>query len=141
MKHTNSSIGYRGKALERSINKLCKEIQRRGYHAHKNQPERTYNGRFISGEPFDYEIFTDKHHWCFDAKECKGKRWSLQNAKLSQVNALKQCKNAGLEAFFLVYFYETKQLIRFDVDVIINAKQASLTPEDGIEVDLNVLFN
>ena len=136
-----SSQGSRGKALERSLNKLCKEIQRIGFHAHKNQPERTYSGRFISGEPFDYEIFTDKVKWCFDAKECKSKRWSLQNAKLTQVNALKQCRNAGLEAFFLVYFYPYKKLIRFDVDLIIQTDKASLTPEDGIEVDLNELLN
>lgn len=137
----NSSLhGYRGKALERSLNKLCKEIQKQGFHAHKNEPKRTYDGRFISGEPFDYEIFTPNYKWCFDAKECKGDSWNLSNAKLSQVNALKQCKNAGLDAFFLVYFYQTKKLIRFDVDTVINSDKSSLKPEDGTEVDVNVLF-
>lgn len=140
MKHNNSSLGYRGKALERSLNKLCKEIQRMGYHAHKNHPERTYSGRFISGEPFDYEIFTPGHYWCFDAKECKSERWSLSNAKIGQINALKQCKNAGLEAFFLVYFYKTGKLIRFDVDLVKDAS-GSLSPDEGIEVDINELLD
>lgn len=112
-----------------------------GFHAHKNQPERTYSGKFIKGEPFDYEIFTDRFKWCFDAKECKSDSWSLTNAKITQVNALKQCKNAGLDAFFLVYFYPVKKLIRFDVDLIIETEKKSLTPEDGIEVNVNELFN
>ena len=140
-KHNNSSQGYRGKRLEREINKLCKVIQSHGFHAHKNQPQRTYSGKFIAGEPFDYEIFTDRFKWCFDAKECKGDSWSLSNAKLSQVNALKQCKNAGLDGFFLVYFYKTGKLIKFDVDLIKETDKKSLKPEDGIEVDLNVLFH
>ena len=141
MKQNNSSRGYRGKALEKTINKLCREIQKQGFHAHKNQPERTYSGRFIAGEPFDYEIFTDQVKWCFDAKECKRNTWSLTNAKMTQVNALKQCKNAGMEAFFLVYFYPIKKLIRFDVDLIIQTEKKSLKPEDGVEVNLNALLN
>lgn len=141
LKRNNSSHGYRGKALERSLNKLCKVVQSHGFHAHKNQPERTYSGRFISGEPFDYEIFTDRFKWCFDAKECHKKSWPVANAKLTQINALKQCKNAGIEAFFLVYFYPTSQLVKFDVDLLIETNKKSLTPEEGIEVDLNEIFS
>ena len=141
LKQAKLSQGSRGKTLERSINKLCREIQKRGFHAHKNQPQRSYSGRFISGEPFDYEIFTDKYHWCFDAKECHKTKWEIKNAKLTQINALKQCKNAGLEAFFLVYFYPTGQLIRFDVDTVINSQKSYLMPEEGIEVNLNELFH
>ena len=137
----NSFQGSRGKAFERSLNKLCKLVQSKGFHAHKNQPQRKFDGTFISGEPFDYEIFTDKVKWCFDAKECKSNSWNLSNAKINQVNALKQCKNAGLEAFFLVYFYPIKKLIKFDVDTVINSNKSSLNPEEGIEVDLNVLLN
>lgn len=112
-----------------------------GFHAHKNHPNRTYAGKFISGEPFDYEIFTDRFKWCFDAKECKSAKWSISNAKISQINALKQCSNAGLDAFFLVYFYQQQQLIRFDVDLIIETDKKSLAPEDGVRVDLNEYFN
>lgn len=140
-KQANSSHASRGKALERELNRLCKTVQKQGFHAHKNQPQRSYTGKFIAGEPFDYEIFTDRVLWCFDAKECQREKWSLSNAKLSQINALKQCKNAGLEAFFMVYFYPTKQLIRFDVDTVIEADRSYLVPEDGIEVDLNVLLH
>ena len=142
MKQVKSSNGLRGKALERSLNKLIRIIQKKGFHAHKNQPERTYSGKFIAGEPFDYEIFTDKVKWCFDAKECHETSWNIKtNAKITQVNALKQCQNAGFEAFFLVYFHESKKLIRFDIDLIIQTDKKSLKPEDGVEVNLNEIFN
>lgn len=145
MKQAKSLNGSRGKALEKTINKLLTVIQKQGFHGHKNQPERCYSGQFISGEPFDYEIFTDKVKWCFDAKECKSKVWNLKtNAKLTQINALKQCKNAGMDAFFLVYFYPDRKLVRFDVDQVISSITngvKSLSSADGIEVDLNELLN
>lgn len=140
-KQVKLSHASRGKAFERSLNQVCKKIQSLGFHAHKNQPTRNYDGKFISGEPFDYEIFTKNVKWCFDAKECHSNSWNLHNAKISQINALKQCKNAGLDAFFLVYFYPVKKVIRFDVDLIINTDKKSLKPEDGIEVNLNELFD
>lgn len=75
---------------------------------------------------------------CFDAKECKSDRWSLSNAKLNQVNALKQCKNSGLDAFFLVKFGD--DMVAFDVDTVISAMQErrmNLKREDGQSFEFN----
>lgn len=124
-------------ALEGWVDRQIRIIQHHGYHGHKNHPKRTFDGKYIAGEPFDYEIFTPKVKWCFDAKECAGNHWNLSNAKPGQVNALKQCKNAGLDAFFLVYFRPTGRLIRFDVDTVLECEQSYLAEEEGVKFDIN----
>lgn len=126
----------RGKQLEKQIDQLINYIDSLGYHGHKNHPKRLNNGQYIEGEPFDYEIFLPKYKCCFDAKECNFDRWSLDNAKPHQIDYLKKCKNAGLDSFFLVYFFKAKKLIKFDVDLIIECLKNnvhSLKVNDGQE--------
>ena len=126
----------RGKQLEKQIDHLIKWIDSIGYHGHKNHPKRLNDGKYIEGEPFDFEIFTPSYKCCFDTKECKSNRWSLENAKPHQVDYLKKCTNCGLDAFFLVYFFNYKRLVKFDVDLIIECLSndvSSLGVDDGKE--------
>lgn len=127
----------KGYSFETQINRLCSYVQSKGYHAQKNNAQRTSDGKYISGEPFDYLILTPDYKCAFDAKESHAERWSITtNAKLEQVNDLKHCKNAGLDSFFLVYFYPAKKYVRFDVDFIIECMKngvKSLTVLEGCE--------
>jgi penicillin-binding protein-related factor A (putative recombinase) len=107
-----------------------------GIHAHKNHAERTVDGVYLSGEPFDYEVMTSPLH-CFDAKETQKAAWPLSNAKPHQVKNLLNCKRHGAEAYFLVLFPEQK-LRRFDVDYVVDAMKEgrkSLKSDDGEEWD------
>ncbi|MEG2769609.1 MAG: Holliday junction resolvase RecU [Oscillospiraceae bacterium] len=110
----------KGYSFETQLNRLCTQVQSLGYHAQKNHADRTNDGKYLCGEPFDYIILTPNYKCAFDAKESQSERWSLTtNAKLEQINNLKHCKNAGLDAFFLVYFYPARRFVKFDVDFII----------------------
>lgn len=126
----------RGKQLESQIDKLINYIRSIGYFGAKLHPKRLNDGKYIEGEPFDYFIVTPDYKCCFDAKECNATLWSLDNAKPHQVDYLKKCKNSGVDAFFLVYFFKNKKLIKFDVDVIIDCigkGMHSLSLTDGEE--------
>lgn len=107
--------------LESQIDKLIEKVNNMGFHAHKNNPERLTDGTYISGEPYDYDLFLPNYKACFDAKMCESEKWHMQPKDIKQTNYLKKCKNSGMEAFFLVYFSKTKQLLMFDVDTIIQA--------------------
>ena len=109
----------KGKELETQINKLINYINANGYHAHKNNPCRTQSGKYIAGEPFDFEIFTDTYHCVFDAKECHDTVWRLKPKDIKQAENLKHCKNAGIDAFFLIYFFPLRKLLKIDVDKVI----------------------
>lgn len=109
------SVNY----LENQIDKLIKKVNDIGYHGHKNSPERLNDGTYISGEPYDYDLFLPNYKACFDAKMCEADKWHMQPKDIKQTNYLKKCKNSGMEAFFLIYFSKTKQLLHFDIDIII----------------------
>ena len=126
----------RGYVLEDNLNKVAEYLESQGIHMHKNHAQRTQQGIYVKGEPFDYEVFSHGKVHCFDAKECQTGRWNLSNAKPQQVNALKMCKNNGTESYFLVWFVKTNEFIRFDVDVVISALssgKSSLTPKEGVK--------
>lgn len=111
----------RGNELEKHVNKLIKYVNDIGYHAHKNNPSRTVDGTYLEGEPFDYEIFLPKATLIFDAKECHDKNciWHIKDKDIKQANNMYNCKKTGAEAFFLIYAYEIKKLIKVDVDNVI----------------------
>lgn len=109
----------RGHLLEAEINKLVEYINASGGHAHKNHAERLSDGTYIRGEPFDYEIFLRDYKAVFDAKECHELKWRLKEKDIVQMENLKHCKNSGLDAFFLIYFYPIKKLKKIDVDKVI----------------------
>lgn len=108
----------RGFIFENQIKKVCDYVEAIGGHAHKNQPERTIDGTYIKGEPFDYEIFLPNYKAVFDAKECKTKKWHMVDKDIRQCNEMKKCKNAGLKAYFLICF-EGKRVRMVDVDTAI----------------------
>lgn len=124
------------------MDRVLKYLDGRGIHGHKNRAFRTESGIYVEGEPFDYEVFAPSKVWCFDAKECSGRSWPISKAKLSQVNALKKCKNSGAEAFFLVFFSQGRELVKFDVDVVIAkiGERGSLAPSEGVPFDWQVLL-
>jgi len=107
----------RGHSFETQLDKLAESINAAGYHMHKNHPCRTQDGTYLSGEPYDYDLFTPDYKAAFDAKECHADKWYFTDKEIRQANNLKKCKNAGFEAFFLIYFFTTKKLLAFDVDV------------------------
>jgi hypothetical protein len=102
--------------FEYQIDKLIKYINDNKLgHAHKNHPNRLFNGKYIGGEPFDYEIFTKDHKYVFDAKETHSAKWKILNKDIKQAKNLLACHNAGLEAFFLIYFYQKKEYRRLNI--------------------------
>lgn len=129
----------KGNKFEAQINKVIEYVLSQGYEAHKNYAYRTVAGTYLKGEPFDYEILIKGLWICFDAKECNGGKWYLSNAKPEQIYHLLRCKNAGIDAFFYVYFVDEKKLIKFDVEYINNLiiqKYRSVSADDGIPYDL-----
>lgn len=108
----------RGFIFENQIKKVCDYVEAIGGHAHKNHPERTIDGTYIKGEPFDYEIFLPNYKAVFDAKESKTREWRMVAKDIRQCNEMKKCKNAGLKAYFLICF-EGKRVRMVDVDTAI----------------------
>lgn len=129
----------KGNKFEAQIDKVIEYVLSQGYEAHKNYCNRTIDGHYIEGEPFDFEIFIKGLWLCFDAKECNSKKWQLSNAKTKQVYHLLRCKKAGIDAFFYVWFVKDNKLVKYDVDyinkLIIN-NQKSVAPDDGVPYDL-----
>ena len=124
----------RGFEFENELNRVGEYLASIGIHMHKNHARRAINGKFLEGEPFDYEVISHGHFHCFDAKECSSKSWSLKNAKLNQINSLCMCQNNGAEAYFLVWFKLSNKIIRFDVQKVKDALsngQKSLSPDEG----------
>lgn len=108
----------KGKGFESQVNKVCDYINKTKGFAHKLCPERTINGIFKRGEPFDYIILLDKYKCVFDAKECKSDTWRIYEKDIKQCNELKKCKNVGLDAYFLIC-YENRDVKQIDVDIVI----------------------
>lgn len=116
----------RGNQFESQIQKVCDYVEAIGGHAHKNHPERTVEGIYKKGEPFDYEIFLPNYKAVFDAKECKTTKWHMVDKDIRQCDEMKKCKNAGLKAYFLICSNGIVRMI--DVDVAIETlKKGSKT--------------
>lgn len=111
-------MNNRGKNFERQINKVCEYINSIGGFAHKLCAERTIQGTFIKGEPFDYIVLMKEYKAVFDAKECKTRQWHMVDKDIRQCDEMKKCKNAGLKAYFLICFegYDVRMI---DVDTVI----------------------
>lgn len=107
----------KGNKFEAEIKKVLDWVNASGGHAHKNNPNRTIDGIFVSGEPFDFEIFYKNYHACFDAKEIKGDTWHLLKKDIVQAENLKHCKNNGLRAFFLIF--NNNKVKQLDVDSVV----------------------
>lgn len=134
----------RGNYLETQIKKILAHLNNTGAHGHKNHAERTKDGTYICGEPFDFEVISNGRIFTFDAKECHADAWSLQNAKLNQVKALYDAAQNGAEAFFLVWFATRNKIVRFDIYRVKEALEkgvSSLRPEDGSVFDWRIFLS
>lgn len=96
--------GQKGRRLEKEVDKLLDYIALMGYHGHKNHPLRTSDGKWIQGEPYDYDIFLPGYHAAFDTKECATRSWHMLPKDIRQTDTLLRCQKAGLDAFFLILF-------------------------------------
>lgn len=124
--------------LESQIDKLIHRIDQMGYHAHKNNAERSHQGNYISGEAYDYDMFLPGYIACFDAKSTSKQGYSIVDKDIKQINYLKKCKKSGADAFFLIYFSKTKKLLKFDVDILIKIleKTKTIHEEHGVKWDI-----
>lgn len=109
----------KGRDFEKRVEKVLDYIDSIGGHAHKNNAFRTIEGDFIKGEPFDYEAFIPGYHCVFDAKKSATDVWHMQKKDLIQANNLKKCKNAGLNAYFLICF-ENNDVKEIDIDKVVD---------------------
>lgn len=125
--------------LEYILNQYLERLNERGIHGHKNNANRSHDGKYISGEPFDYEFLFRGVLYAFDAKECESSRFSLSNCKLHQVKNLFDLSGHGAKAFFLVYFKNEKKLIQYKVEQVrqwLASGIKSVKSDQGEEVNL-----
>lgn len=137
-----NNTGNRGKSLEKAIRKLFESYESRGIHCQQNHPEQLSDGTRVKRHGFDFQILHNGKFYAFDAKECGLAAWPLDKAKLHQVKALFDIYNNGGEAFFLVYFTEKKQLVKFQVQVVKKALEEDrkkLYPSEGESTTINIL--
>lgn len=128
----------KGYKFEKQIQKVLDYVNSIGGHAHKNHPERTVDGTYIKGEVFDYEVFLPNYKACFDAKEVVTDTWYMLKKDIIQAENLKHCKNAGLQAYFLIYF-KNRGVLQIDVDKVIKVLEQgkkSINYTLGCEWDL-----
>lgn len=137
-----TNYANRGKSLEKAIRKLFESYESRGIHCQQNHPEQLHDGTLVKRHGFDFQIFYMGSFYAFDAKECALKNWPLDKAKPHQLKALLDVDHNGGEAFFLVYFTESRQLVKYRAKTIqtaiINGIK-KLSPSDGEPTTINIL--
>lgn len=129
----------KGHKLEQQIQKVLDYVNGIGYHAHKNHPNRTVDGVYLEGEPFDYEIMIPGRTDCFDAKETSGEIWHIKEKDIKQADNLKHAKKSGANAYFLIQFGKGTYPMMIDVDCVINVlenNKKSVPKALGVKWDL-----
>lgn len=137
-----TQYGNRGKSLERAVKKLFESYESRGIHCQQNFPEQLSDGTKIHRHGFDFQILYNNKFFAFDAKECALPAWPLDKAKPHQVKALLDVDANGGEAFFLVYFTKSKELVKFDVRIVQNKLingDKKILPTEGTTTTINIL--
>jgi penicillin-binding protein-related factor A (putative recombinase) len=133
----------KGKDLEKTILELFKHYEEKDIFCLRIHEHRVASGMVVEKSPFDFLVYHDNIIYGFDTKECSGKTINIKtNMKLHQLEAMLQIDKNGGEGFFLVYFYLTKQLIKYDCKVVLQVMKEnskSLSPDDGEEVKLDFL--
>lgn len=137
-----TTYGNRGKSLESAVKKLFASYESRGIHCQQNFPEQLSDGTKVKRHGFDFQVLYNGKFYAFDAKECALKAWPLDKAKPHQVKALLDVKANGGEGFFLVYFTEMKELVKFDAKIVQTALingQKKIAPTEGEKTTINIL--
>lgn len=137
-----TTYGNRGKSLESAVKKLFASYESRGIHCQQNFPEQLSDGTKVKRHGFDFQILHNGKFYAFDAKECALNAWPLDKAKPHQVKALLDVNANGGEGFFLVYFTNLKELVKFDAKIVQTALingQKKLPPTSGEKTTLNIL--
>lgn len=135
--------GNRGKQLEKMVLKLFDQYRKAGIHCQQNHPEQLSDGTFIKRHGYDFHLYYKERFIVFDAKECKSTSMHIAtNLKPHQLNDMMCIKKNGGEAFFMVYFFIDKVMIKLDIDEavrLIDEGRKSITSDDGEKIKLNFL--
>lgn len=106
--------------LEYNVNKLIDYLNSKklgfGFKLH---PERLHDGKYITGEAFDYIIITKHKTFYFDAKVVSTSRiWTPVKKDITQAINLKKIKelNKNYVCFFLIYFKLEKEIRYLEID-------------------------
>lgn len=128
--------------LESQIDKLFEKIDKMGYHGHKNNADRNFDGIYLHGEPYDYDLFLPGYHACFDAKMSKTDKYQIKDKDIKQINNLAKCKKAGMDSFFLIYFSSRRKLLKYDVDLLIEILQIrkNIDVKEGVKWEIEKII-
>jgi penicillin-binding protein-related factor A (putative recombinase) len=128
--------------LENQIDRLISTINLSGKgYGWKNHPYRSHQGIYISGEPFDYVIITQKKKLCFDAKMTNRSIYAIREKDIRQAVRLKKLSNCGIDCFLLILFKEEhlKKLPIDDFFEILSSRK-SINVNDCEEFNYKELF-
>jgi penicillin-binding protein-related factor A (putative recombinase) len=122
--------------FENKIDLFINKINRTGNGlGWKNHCNRTFDGKYIEGEKFDYIIITGKRIVCFDAKQTISDKWEIKEKDIKQArNLLKAMSNPHVVSFFLIYFFKEKNYVRLNINDFfrILEKRKYIKYQDGI---------
>jgi penicillin-binding protein-related factor A (putative recombinase) len=93
--------------------------------------ERSHDGRYIKGEPFDYIVIMAGKTYCFDAKTAAKDVLYEKSIPLEQFNNLLLAEKQGATVFFLVLFKESRKIKFLHPRTILSDGRATV---DSVEV-------
>ena len=123
--------------FENKIDKFIETLNRTNLNAYgwKNHPKRLHSGKYIEGEPFDYCILSRGYSCVFDAKETHDNYWQITEKDIKQAKNLYKCKKAGMDGFFLIYFYKAKTYLRCEVEKVFESKTINIRDCSVFNID------
>lgn len=137
-----TTFANRGRGLEHAVKELFKQYEKLGIHCQQNHPEQLHDGTLVRKHGFDFQIFHNGTFYAFDCKECAPKNWPLDKAKPHQLKALLDVEKQGGQGFFLVYFKQSGQLVKFSARMIqcqLEMGHKTVSPEMGEATSMNLL--
>jgi len=137
-----TTFANRGKGLEHAVRELFKQYEKLGIHCQQNHPEILPDGTYARGHGFDFQMLYKGTFYAFDCKECNIAKWPLDKAKMHQLKALLDVEKQGGQGFFLVYFKQSGQLVKFHAGLIqhvLSMNNKSVSPELGEATTINLL--
>lgn len=133
----------KGKDLELTILHLFKRYQAKNIFCMRINERKISTGQVVEKSPFDFIVYSNGIVYGFDTKETHQDTINIKtNFKLHQIQAMLQIEANQGHGFFLVYFFNTTQLIKFPAKDVFAAMQKeikSLKPEDGYKTKLDFL--